>query len=150
MKVILLKFVKDLGREGDIVEVSDGYAVNALFPKGLAKQATATLINQHKMAQKSAQIKAEKEKKRVLEILNNLDGKKLVFYEKLNPKGHLYHALGLKEIIRAIKEQYSYDVSRDLFHDKYSFKTAEEHPIDLEAYSKKIRMIVAIHDVKEK
>ena len=150
MKVILLKFVKGLGREGDIIEVSDGYAVNALFPKGLAKQATAALINQHKMTQKSAHIKAEKEKNRVLELLNNLDGKKVVFYEKLNPKGHLYHALSVKEIIRALKEQYGYEVPHDVFHEKYSFKTAEEHPMSLEAYGKKIHMIVVIYDIKEK
>jgi len=141
MKVILLKFVKGLGREGDIVEVSDGYAVNALFPKKLAQQATASIINKKKMAEKSAQIKAEKEKKETLSILNELDGKSISLKEKLNPKGKLYHALGLKEIIRAIKEQHNVSVPNNLFQEKYSLREAGKHSLVLKAQKRAISML---------
>ena len=144
MKVILLKFVKGLGREGDIVEVSDGYAVNALFPKKLAQQATASIINKKKMAEKSAQIKAEKEKKETLSILNELDGKSISLKEKLNPKGKLYHALGLKEIIRAIKEQHNVSVPNNLFQEKYSLREAGKHSLVLKAYDSSATIIVEI------
>jgi large subunit ribosomal protein L9 len=144
MKVLLLKFVKDLGREGDIIDVSDGYAVNALFPRGLAKQATASVINKHKMAQKSAAIKAEKEKNLVISNLKKIDGKTLVFEEKLNAKGSLYHALGLKEIIKAIKEQYNVSIPNNLFKEKYSFKEAGKYTIELSAYNVEIKAIVFI------
>ena len=56
MKVILLKDVKAQGKQGDIIEVSDGYARNYLFPNNLAKPATATALNSIKIA-KEAEIR---------------------------------------------------------------------------------------------
>ncbi len=144
MKIILLQFVKDLGREGEIVEVSDGYAVNSLFPRGLAKQATASVINKHKMAQKSELLKAEKEKKSTLTKLEKLDGKTIIFEEKLNERGSLYHGLGVKEIIKAIHEQYKISTPNTLFKEKYSFKESGKHTIELVAYKKSVKLVVLI------
>ena len=146
MKVILTKFVKDLGREGDIVEVSDGYAVNLLFPRGLAKQATAVVLNKHKMAQKSAKIHAEKEIKSTLTILEKFNNQTVVCREKLNSKGKLYHALGLKEIIRAVGEQYNIELSDKLFKESYSFREAGKYSLELEAYEKKIKINLVIEE----
>ena len=146
MKVILLKFIKDLGREGDIIEVSDGYAINSLFPRALAKQATASVINKHKMAQKSAQIKAEKEEISTLIKLEKIDGRIILFKEKLNEKGFLYYALGLKEIIRAVKEQYDISIPNNLFKEKYSFRESGKHNIELEAYNKNVKARVVIEE----
>ena len=144
MKVILLKFVKGLGHAGDIVEVSDGYAANALFPRKLAKQATAAVINKHKMAKKSAAAKLEKEEIATLIVLEKIEGKTIVFEEKLNPKGSLYHALGLKEIIRAVKEQYAVSIPNTLFKKSYAFKESGKHTIELEAYGKTVKAVVLI------
>lgn len=146
MKVILTKFVKDLGREGDVIEVSDGYATNSLFPRGLAKQATANVINKKKMAEKSDKIREEREEINTLLKLEKIDGKTILFKEKLNEKGSLYHALGMKEIIRAIKEQHDVSMPNILFKKKYSFKDNGKHTIGLEVYKKEIKMIVLIEE----
>lgn len=146
MKVILLKFVKDLGHAGDIVEVSDGYATNALFPRKLAKQATSAVLNKHKMAKKSAAIKAEKDEIATLLKLEKLEGKIIVFTEKLNSKGNLYHALGLREIIHAIYDQYKISIANTLFKKSYAFKESGKHTIELEAYGKMVKVIVLIEE----
>lgn len=144
MKVILLKFVKDRGQAGDIIEVSDGYATNSLFPRGLARQATANILNKHKMAQKSAAAKSEKEEIAGLIKLEKIEGKTIVFEEKLNSKGSLYHALGLKEIIKAIHEQYKISTPNTFFKKKYAFKESGKHTIELEAYGKTVKATVLI------
>ncbi len=144
MKVILLKFVKGLGKEGDVINVSDGYAVNSLFPKKLAKQATADVLNKHNMLKKSKAKHIENEKISILIALEDLDGKTISFKEKLNEKNNLYHSLGLKEIIFEIKKQYKITVSSNIFIKKYSFKDSGEHIIELAAEGKTIKMIVSI------
>ncbi len=144
MKIILTKFVKDLGIEGDIIDVSDGYAINSLFPRGLAKQATADIINKQKMAEKSAFIKEEKERNHIISILDKIDNKSVIFKERLNSNGNLYHSLSIKEIIRSIKEQYGIDIKNSLFNGKYVFKESGKYTVELEAYNKKIKVFVVI------
>ncbi len=144
MKVILLQHVKGLGRAGEIKEVSDGYAQNALFPKKLATQATAAVLNKHKQQQESEALKVEKEKQATLNKFTLLKGKSILFKEKMNEKGSLYHALGLKEVIRAIKEQHNVSVPNNLFKERYALKEAGEHTIVLEAYGESITCTVVI------
>ncbi|MFT6829609.1 MAG: large subunit ribosomal protein L9, partial [Candidatus Paceibacteria bacterium] len=122
MKVILLQFVRGVGEKGDIVEVSDGYAQNALMPRGLAKAATNTAVNKIQQDQASQLNKAEKEKERTLDALMNIQGKTVVIKEKLNEKGSLYHALGLKEIIRAVHDQLGISTPNNLYTEKYALK----------------------------
>ena len=63
MKVILLKDVKGQGKKGEIVNVSDGYARNYLFPRNLAQEATAQNLNSAQVKQEAAAHKKEMEKK---------------------------------------------------------------------------------------
>ena len=61
MKVVLLQDVKSLGKKGELVNASDGYARNFLFPKGLAKEANAQAMNELKNAEQSKKYKKETE-----------------------------------------------------------------------------------------
>ena len=134
MKLLLLQHVKKIGNKGDIVEVADGYAVNSLLPQKKAVQATAKILNDHKMKQKSDKQKQEQLKSDTIAMVKGLAGKRLEIKEKLNSKGSLYHALGAKEMIKAIADQYKVKASEDLFKEKYAIKDAGEHQITLKAY----------------
>ncbi len=144
MKVILLKNLKGKGRAGEVVEVPDGYAYNALIPQKIAKVATNTELNKIKLAKDSEENKKEKEKKRLVKILTDIDGKQITITEKLNEKGSLYHALGLKEIIRAIHEQLGISTPNHLYIEKYAFKEAGTYMLQLEAYNKKSQLFLEI------
>ena len=59
MKVILLQDVKSLGKKGELVSVSDGYARNFLFPRNVAKEANAQAMNEFRNAEQSKQYKID-------------------------------------------------------------------------------------------
>lgn len=137
MKVLLLQHVKNLGREGDIIDVADGYAVNSLFPQKKAVQATAKIINDHKTKKKAVEARSKKAQEQTLEALEKLNNKNVTISEKMNEKNTLYHGVGNKEISKAIVKQYNISLSNDIFKETYSFKEAGSHNIVLEAYGKK-------------
>ena len=112
MKVILIEDVKSLGKKGDLVNVSDGYARNALFPKKLALEATTKNINDLKL-QKAHQEKVAKE---------NLDHAKAFAAEiatkqvevsiKVGEGGKTFGSVSSKEIAEAAKAQLGYDLDK--------------------------------------
>jgi large subunit ribosomal protein L9 len=144
MKVLLQQDVKKIGRKGDIVEVSDGFAVNALFPTKKAVQATAQIINEHKTKQRASKDKQEKEKQQTIANLNQLEGKSVTISEKLNAKGTLYHALGSKEIIKAVYNQHNVKINNTVFGEKYNLKEAGEYDINLTAFGVSVTLQLII------
>jgi len=112
MKVILTKDLKGTGFAGDIVNVSDGYARNFLFPKGIAKEATTQNLNVAKQ-QKNAN-----EKRRMLERLSaeeaakRLNGLNVVVKAKCGENGRLFGSITAKEISDAILEQHGIEIDK--------------------------------------
>ncbi len=105
MKVILTKDVKAQGKTGDIVDVSDGYARNYLFPNGLAKPATATAINSIKLA-KEAEVRRRKiEHDEAVELCKKLAGMSVTVKIKTGANGKLFGALNTAAISDALKAQ---------------------------------------------
>ncbi len=72
MKVILLKDIKGTGKQGDVIEVNDGYARNFLIKKGLAEEGTAQNIYVLEQRKKAQQAKIAKERAEAQEIANKL------------------------------------------------------------------------------
>lgn len=74
MKVILLKDIKGTGKQGDVIEVNDGYARNFLIKKGLAEEGTAQNIYVLEQRKKAQQAKIAKERAEAQEVANKLKG----------------------------------------------------------------------------
>ncbi len=77
MKVILLQDVKSLGKKGELVEASDGYARNYLLPRKIAKEANAQAMNEYKNAENSKNYKIATEKAQAEVYKKQLEGKVL-------------------------------------------------------------------------
>jgi large subunit ribosomal protein L9 len=105
MKVILLKDVPSYGREGEIVEVSDGYARNFLFPQNLAVQVTP----QTAAATRAKKEKKERDEKKSLKeagrLASALDGLEAVVTTKVSEGGKLYAAVSGREVAEAVKAE---------------------------------------------
>lgn len=112
MKVILLKDDKKLGKKGDVVNASDGYARNYLFPKNIAKEATANnlhILNNQKeneRKQKLAELEAAQK------LAADLKGKEIKIEGKAGDNGKLFGAITSKEVAKKIKELYKIDIDK--------------------------------------
>ena len=112
MKVILLEDVKTLGKKGDIVNVSDGYARNMLFPKKLGLEASAKNMNDLKL-QKANQAKiAQEQLDSAKAFAETLATKEVTVSIKVGEGGKVFGSISSKEIAEAAKAQHNLDIDR--------------------------------------
>lgn len=128
MKVILLADVKGSGKKGELVNVSDGYARNFLFPRKLAKEATAQAMVELENAESSKQHKIETEKANATAAAKRLDGVKLNFYANAGKNGKLFGSVTSREIADELKKTMNINIDKrkiEIKGDVKSFGTYE-------------------------
>jgi len=103
MKVILLQDVKAQGKKGDIVNVSDGYARNFLFPKGLAKEATASAMNMLQTQQAAMQRRMNVEEAAALELAEKMKTVTVTVKAKAGENGKLFGSVTNKDVADALQ-----------------------------------------------
>lgn len=107
MKVVLLQDVKGSGKKGELVNVSDGYARNFLFPRNLAKEANAQAMNELKNAADSKQFKIDQQIAEANKAKEKLESKTIVIHAKCGNNGKLFGSVTAKEIANEIKQRYN-------------------------------------------
>lgn len=112
MKVVLLQDVKALGKKGDMVNASDGYARNFLLPRGLAKEVNAQVMNEFKNAENSKKYKLEQEIAAANKAKAQLDGKTFVIKSKAGQGGKLFGSITTKELSQEIKKTEGIDIDK--------------------------------------
>ncbi|MDY5730298.1 MAG: 50S ribosomal protein L9 [Eubacteriales bacterium] len=134
MKVILLQDIKGSGKKNDIINVSDGYARNFLFPKNLAREATAGSVNEI-TRQKAAQDKIEAENRaNAMEKANLLRNKTITILTKTGDGGKLFGAITVAEIAEELKKQYNIVIDKKKIELKSSIKQVGEYSITIKLY----------------
>lgn len=112
MKVILLKDIKGSGVKGDVVNVSDGYARNYLFPRGLAIEADAGSLRNLKNKAKAEEKRAEQAAEDAEGLAEKISQITLVIKAKSGENGKLYGSVTNKEIADELKKQHKITVDR--------------------------------------
>ena len=112
MKVILLEDVKSLGKKGDIVNVSDGYARNAIIPKKLGVEANPRNLNDLKLQKQHEAKVAQEIYDAAVELSKVVEEKKVVVKIKCGEGGKIFGAVSTKEIAAATKEQTGLDLDK--------------------------------------
>ncbi|SHJ13273.1 50S ribosomal protein L9 [Lutispora thermophila] len=134
MKVVLLQDVKALGKKDDIVNVSDGYARNFLFPKKLAVEATAGKLNEINDKKSSLENKKRKEleeAKKLAERLNNIE---IVIKTKAGVNGKLFGSITAKDIADLIKENHKIEIDKKKIVLEDAIKSLGTHEIEIKVY----------------
>ena len=112
MKVILLKDVKGSGKAGAVVEVSDGFARNFLIPKGLAKSADASALNDLKNKEAARLHKIEVDKAEAREMAEKLTGILVKLEAASGADGRLYGISTSQHVADALKAQSGVDIDK--------------------------------------
>ncbi len=131
MKIILLKDVKSQGKAGQMIEVSDGYARNYLFPRKLAIEATADAINAKRIADEAAARKLEREKEAALKLKDEFKSMTVKVRAKAGSAGRLFGSVTSKEISEALKEQFSIDVPKNHIVLDENIKSFGTYPVNV-------------------
>lgn len=104
MRVILLQDVEKLGKKFDIKEVANGYALNFLIPKGMAKKATKETLKWLKTQKEIVEKKAEEELKKTQDFASAIDGQEVMLQVKIGEEGQLFESITSQKIAEKLKE----------------------------------------------
>lgn len=134
MKVLLTADVKPHGKKGEIVEVNDGYARNFLIKKGLAKEASAQIINEVNQKNKAEAHRKELERQAAEALTKELDGKTFKVAIQCGENGKMFGSVTAKEIAEAITVA-GYDIDKKKVVLKDPIKSMGVYSVELKTYA---------------
>lgn len=123
MKIILLQDEKKLGKKGDVIEVSEGYARNYILPKKIGQEATAKNMNDLKLKKANEDKIARKLLEEARELASKLEEKPVVVKIKAGEGGKAFGSVSTKEIAAAYKEQLGLEIDKKKIQLPENLKT---------------------------
>ena len=145
MKVMLLKDVKGQGKKDEIVNVSDGYARNFLFPRKLAIEADAKALADAKNKEDAKKFKIEQEKAAAREIQEKLQGVTVKIKATAGADGRLYGSITTQDVAKALKEQANIDIDKRKIVSDGAIKAFGSYTLDVKLYPEivgKVNLVV--------
>ena len=112
MKIILLQDEKKLGKKGDIIEASEGYARNYILPKKIGVEATARNMNDLKLQKANQERIAQEQLDAAKALAADLESKIVVVKIKAGEGGKTFGSVSSKEIAAALKEQHQIEIDK--------------------------------------
>lgn len=135
MQVILTQDVKGQGKKGQMVKVSDGYARNFLFPKGLAQEATKSNINDLKGKKESLEFKIKTETDEAVAISEKMKEIEVVISAKAGEGGRLFGSVTSKDVSEALTAQHHIKIDKKKFVLPDGIKTLGVTEVTVKLYT---------------
>lgn len=134
MKVILLKDVKGLGKEGELVNAKDGYARNFLIPRKLAVEATDANLKKWEEDMARKRQKQQEEYERAIKLKEKIEDVSIEIKSKAGEGGKLFGSITSKDIAEALKKQHKIDVDKKKIDMKNNIKTLGTTTVEIKVY----------------
>ena len=134
MKIILLEDVKSLGKKGDIVNVSDGYARNAILPKKLGVEATGKNLNDLKLQNQHADKVAAENLENARQLASVIEKTTVQVKLKGCEGGKSFGSVSAKEISQAAKDQAGLDIDKKKMHLKENLRNLGRYEIPVKLH----------------
>lgn len=146
MEVILLEDVKSIGKKGDLVNISDGYA-RSLINKNLCLEANARNKNDLKLKKKNEDKLALERLEQAKDLAKELEKKKITLTIKSGEGGKLFGAISSKEVAGAVSEQLGLEIDKKKLQMPEPIKTLGNHQVTVKLHPKVTASLMV--DVKE-
>lgn len=134
MKVILLDNIKGVGKKDEVINASDGYARNFLFPKKLAVEANNENMNKLKAKKQSEQYKKDVDKENAQKLSAELDKLNLTIKVKAGENGRIFGGVTSKEIAEELKKQHKIDIDKKKIVLAENIKNVGSFNINIKLY----------------
>ncbi|MBZ4662547.1 MAG: ribosomal protein [Caloramator sp.] len=134
MKVILKADIKGVGKKDEVINVSDGYARNFLFPKKLAVEATEGNLRVLEEQKAKEAEKKRKEIKEAQELAKKLSALTVEVYVKVGDNGKIFGSVTSKDIADALKKQHNIDIDKKKIDLPEAIKIAGVYTVDVKVY----------------
>lgn len=149
MKVVLLEDIKGSGKKGELINVSDGYARNYLFPRKLAKEANSQAMNELKNAEEAKVHKIKVETDNAQNTANLINGKSVKLYAKAGQGGRLFGSITAKEIAEELKKQFKVDIDKRKISLDGDIKAFGTYECEIKLYNGITAKVFAVVGEKE-
>lgn len=136
MKVILLQDVKSLGKKGEIVNVSDGYARNFVLPKKLGVEANSSNMNDLKLQKANADKVAQEQLAAAKELAALMETKEVVLTMKAGEGGKVFGSVSSKEIAAAAKTQCGLELDKKKIQLPDAIKALGAYEVNVKLHTK--------------
>ena len=134
MKVILTQDIKSVGKKGQIIDASDGYARNFLLPKKMAVIADATNLNELKTKQDANKYKRDMTKANAKELSEKMKNFELVFKIKAGENGKIFGSITSKDIATELAKKYFVEVDKKKVCLDDAIKTLGVYNIEIKLF----------------
>ena len=134
MKVILKADIKGVGKKDQVINASDGYDRNFLFPKNLAVEANNENMSKLKAKQDSNNYKKEQEKEEAKRIAEKLSKILLKVQVKAGENGKIFGGVSAKEISELLKKNYQIEIDKKKIELKETIKTLGARTVTIKLF----------------
>lgn len=136
MKIILLQDEKKLGKKGDIIEASEGYARNYILPKKIGVEATPKNLNDLKLQKANADKIAQENLDAAKELAAELETKQVIVKIKAGEGGRTFGSVSTKEITAALKEQHGIEIDKKKINLPEALKNFGSYEVTVKLHPK--------------
>lgn len=148
MKIILLKDVQKIGKKYDVKDVAEGFALNSLIPRGLAKVATKDAIEKVEQLKANDLTNKKIQEELLLKNLEVIKNLRIELKEKANEKGHLFAGVTKETVYEELKKASKLNLDLDSVKLDKPIKEVGEHKVTVEAMGKKAEFTINIVAIK--
>ncbi|MCM1120151.1 MAG: 50S ribosomal protein L9 [bacterium] len=134
MKIILLQDEKKLGKKGDIIEASDGYARNYILPKKIGVEATPKNLNDLKLQKANSEKLAQEQLDAARALAAGLEQCQVVVKIKAGEGGRTFGSVSSKEIAAALKEQHGIELDKKKIQLEESLKSFGNYEVTVKLH----------------